>query len=209
MMTVLTDPDIPNELKDCVRFHGHLCPGLVYGYRVAIEALKHLGISRAPDEEIIAISENDSCAVDGIQKILGTTSGKGNLIIRNYGKNVYTVQSRNTQKAVRFSRILGYCYEGDHPEEFEILEKKVATKSATKSEMKRQKLLKAMDLALKNFDRIFTRTDVDYEEIDYAPLAPSVACATCGELTMKTRMIEGKDKTLRCIPCDRKVSMIP
>jgi len=29
-------------LRACVDFHGHLCPGLVYGYRVDAEAIKRL-----------------------------------------------------------------------------------------------------------------------------------------------------------------------
>ena len=27
--------ELPEDLKKCVDFHGHLCPGLVYGYLVA------------------------------------------------------------------------------------------------------------------------------------------------------------------------------
>lgn len=199
-----SDPEIPDDLMDCVTFHGHLCPGLVYGYRVAKEAMKRLGISRSSDEEIISICENDSCAVDGIQTLLGTSSGKGNLIIRNYGKNVYTIQSRTQQKAIRFSRIFAYNYQGSHPDEFDILEQKVADRSASPQEMKRQKYLKSLDLATKDFDMIFTCTDVEYEEIDYAPLAPSKACAICGELTMQTRMVEDKNGSLLCIPCAEK-----
>lgn len=200
--------DIADDLKECVDFHGHLCPGLVYGYRVAREAIARLGISRAYDEEIVAISENDSCAVDGLQALLGTTSGKGNLIIRNYGKNVYRIQSRKTRRALRFSRIFDYTYQGDHKEEFERLEEKMVAKTASAEEMKRQKQLKAMDLAAKDLDLVFICEDVDYEDIDYAPLAPSVACGFCGELTMKTRMKEGKDRALFCVPCARKKGLI-
>lgn len=196
--------DITEDLKDCVEFHGHLCPGLVYGYRVAREAIERLGISRSSDEEIVAISENDSCAVDGLQALLGTTAGKGNLIIRNYGKNVYTVQSRKTRKALRFSRIFDYEYQGDHQDEFEGLEAKMASGTAAPDEMKRQKQLKAMDLATKDLKRVFICEEVEYEDIDYAPLAPSTACSSCGELTMQTRMIQGKGKDLFCVPCSEK-----
>ena len=31
---------LPEDLKKCIEFHGHLCPGLVYGYLVAKEAIK-------------------------------------------------------------------------------------------------------------------------------------------------------------------------
>jgi len=94
--------NIPSDLKRCVLFHGHLCPGLVYGYRVAKEAVKILRIGRSEDEEIVAICENDSCAVDAIQVLLGATAGKGNLLIKNYGKNAYIIFSRTKKRAYRF-----------------------------------------------------------------------------------------------------------
>ena len=195
---------MPDDLKDCVAFHGHLCPGLVYGYRVSREAMRLLNISRAADEEIVTICENDSCAVDGFQRLLGSTAGKGNLIIRNYGKNAYTVFSRKAGKAYRFSRTASYCYGGKDPEDFEILEKAVAEKTATPDQMKRQKQMKAMDLVSKSFDDIFITTEVEYKELPYAPLAPSKACASCGELTMETRMIRTSDRGLLCIPCSEQ-----
>jgi len=71
---------LPEDLKKCVEFHGHLCPGLVYGYLVAKEAINLLNLKRSKDEEVVVISENDSCAVDALQVLLGTSTGKGNLI---------------------------------------------------------------------------------------------------------------------------------
>jgi len=85
------DRELPEDLEGCVLFHGHLCPGLVYGYLVAKEATRLLGLDRSRDEEVVAISENDTCAIDALQLLLGTTMGKGNLILRNFGKNVFTV----------------------------------------------------------------------------------------------------------------------
>ena len=95
---------MPDDLKRCGEFHGHICPGLIYGYRVAKEAMKLMNLSRAVDEEVVAICENDSCAVDALQVLLGTVAGKGNLIIKDFGKNAYTVLSRSTRQAYRFSR---------------------------------------------------------------------------------------------------------
>ena len=75
------------NFDDAVKFHGHACPGLAIGYRVANLALKELG-GRARDEELVAIVENNSCAVDAIQLICGCTFGKGNLIFKDFGKQV-------------------------------------------------------------------------------------------------------------------------
>ena len=77
---------MPEDLKKCVEFHGHLCPGLIYGYMVSKAAMDLLQLSRSRDEEVVAISENDSCAVDALQILLGTSIGKGNLILKDYGK---------------------------------------------------------------------------------------------------------------------------
>ncbi|GAB6094910.1 FmdE family protein [Desulfatiferula olefinivorans] len=204
-----TNHPLPDDLAECVRFHGHLCPGLVYGYLVAKEAINRLGIGRSADEEVVAVIENDSCAVDGIQVMLGATAGKGNLIIRNYGKNVFTIQSRKTGKALRFSRVSDYRYQGDRPDEFEPLERKMAEKIATPGEMKRQKKLKALDLMNRECDQVFTITDTAMEPIGYAPLAPSRACARCGELTMQSRMVSDGNERLLCVPCASALGVSP
>src|ERR1700687_5756679 len=91
------------ELREVIQFHGHLCSGLALGYRVAKAALRELGGDRPRDEELVAVVENDSCAVDAVQFITGCTFGKGNLIFRDYGKHVYTFFNRRTGQGVRIS----------------------------------------------------------------------------------------------------------
>lgn len=93
--------------EDAVKFHGHECGGLAWGYKVALYALEKLNFDRSSDEELVAIVENDSCAVDAIQVVTGCTFGKGNLIFRDYGKHVYTFYNRNTGKGIRISRKKG------------------------------------------------------------------------------------------------------
>ena len=73
--------------KGLISFHGHSCPGLAIGYRMSNAALSFLSDSRAKDEEIVAIVENDACGVDALQCLSGCTFGKGNLIFKDYGKN--------------------------------------------------------------------------------------------------------------------------
>lgn len=195
------EENLSRDLRECVEFHGHLCPGLIYGYRVATEAAERLGIDKATDEEVVAVCENDSCAVDGFQTILGTTAGKGNLIINNYGKNVYTIFSRTKGKALRFSRIFTYRYTGTEKEEFDQLELRMQTNTASPVDRKRQKYLKAIDLLNKPVEEIFSIREVPFEPPPYASLARSVACKKCGELTMETRMIENDNGDLLCRPC--------
>ena len=194
----------PDDLKKCVEFHGHICPGLIYGYRVAREAKKLMSLKRSVDEEIVAICENDSCAVDALQVLLGTVAGKGNLIINDLGKNAYTVLSRQKRQAYRFSRKTAYDYKGKTKSEFEKLDAAVSAGTASETERKRLKELKIDDLLVRPFREIFTTRKVRFQEPHYAPLAPSVSCAVCGELTMATKMIQLKDGRRLCIPCSEK-----
>ena len=76
---------IPEDLKAASTFHGHICPGLIIGYRAAKLAAKELDIRRDKDEELVAVVENDACGVDAIQWLLGCTIGKGNLIFHDQG----------------------------------------------------------------------------------------------------------------------------
>jgi len=141
--------ELPEDLQKCVEFHGHICPGLIYGYRVAKEAMRLMNLSRSRDEEVVAVCENDSCAVDALQVLLGTVAGKGNLIISDFGKNAYTVLSRTGKRAYRFSRRTGYAYAGGDRKAFEQLEAAVAANTASEEDQKKLKSLKINDLLMK------------------------------------------------------------
>jgi len=92
------------SFEEVVGFHGHSCPGLALGYRVARKALQEMKRETiSEDEELVAIVENDSCAVDAVQVITGCTFGKGNLIFRDYGKQAYTFLKRHSGEAMRIS----------------------------------------------------------------------------------------------------------
>ncbi|HLA29231.1 MAG TPA: FmdE family protein, partial [Syntrophales bacterium] len=145
-----------------------------------------------------------SCAVDALQVILGTTAGKGNLIFQDYGKNVYTVLSRKKGRAFRFSRRTYYCYRGEDGAEFEGLGGKIADKTASPEENARYRRMKALDLLRQNFSDVFNTKEVPPPEQPYAPLAPSLACSACGEMTMSTRLLEAGSQGRYCIPCAEK-----
>jgi len=192
---------LPDDLKKCIEFHGHLCPGLVYGYLVAKEAINLLKLKRSKDEEVVVISENDSCAVDALQVLLGTSTGKGNLIFKDYGKNAYTVLNRFRKKAFRFSRNKYYLYNGKYREEFSRLDEAISSNTASQKEKWRHKMLKAKDLLSKPFSDVFSTKEVDIVMPPYAPLARSEACAKCGEMTMSTKMVYLENGQRICIPC--------
>lgn len=195
---------IPEDLAQCVAFHGHICPGLVYGYLVAKEAIRLLGLRRSSDEEVVAIPENDSCAVDALQVLLGTTAGKGNLVVKNYGKNAFTVVKRADGRAFRFVRKTSFHYDGPDAAEYEQLEKKVSAGKATGEERRRHRHLKVLELLRKGFPDVFATEEAPVSELPFAPLASSVPCARCREMTMATRLVEAVDGSRYCIPCAEK-----
>jgi formylmethanofuran dehydrogenase subunit E len=163
-----------------------------------------MSLRRSVDEEVVAICENDSCAIDALQVLLGTVAGKGNLIIKDFGKNAYTVLSRQKRLAYRFARKTGYDYKGKAKSEFEKLDAAVSAGIASETERKRLKKLKMDDLLARPFPEIFTTRKVRFQEPLYAPLAPSLSCALCGEMTMATKMVKLKGGRQLCIPCSEK-----
>ena len=72
-----TTRELPKDLKRALDFHGHLCPGLLIGYRAAAAASRALEVGASEDEELVLISENDSCSVDAFQSMLSPLSGRG------------------------------------------------------------------------------------------------------------------------------------
>ena len=184
--------ELPKDYKTCVSFHGHSCPGLAYGYIVAKEAMRLLDLKRSPDEEVVAICENDSCAVDAFQVLMGTTIGKGNLIIKDYGKNAYTILERSSKRTYRFSRTDVYHYTGKNKEEYQRVAKIMSSGKANSEQKKRQKLLKTKDLIQKPFDEVFTTRAEKFKMPPYAPLALSKPCSKCGEMTMATKLVFSK-----------------
>lgn len=91
--------------NQAVKFHGHQCPGLAIGFKAVEGAVSELGLDidelSATDEELVCVAENDACAVDAVQALLGCTVGKGNLVFRIRGKMAFSFFCRETGQSVR------------------------------------------------------------------------------------------------------------
>ena len=87
--------EINDLMEKATRFHGHICPGLAIGVLAAKYILEN-GFKYSPNEEIVAVVENDNCSVDALQALLGTTYGKGNFIHQDYGKLNYSFYNRDS-----------------------------------------------------------------------------------------------------------------
>jgi formylmethanofuran dehydrogenase subunit E len=176
--------DIPEDLGKAVEFHGHLCPGLAIGYRAALAAMGEMGISRAYDEELVCVVENDSCSVDAVQYLTGCTFGKGNLVFEDHGKQVFTFASRQRPgQAVRVS-----LKPGAIPPPGEDVD----------PAHRRQAALETLISAPQ--EQLFHVDVIDFEIPGEARIHTSILCDNCGEPTMETRLVEVDGRRL-CIPC--------
>jgi formylmethanofuran dehydrogenase subunit E len=179
-MTDQFDPD----LRDVVQFHGHLCPGLALGYRVAKAALRELNADRPQDEELVAVVENDSCAADAIQYITGCTFGKGNLIFRDYGKHVYTFYNRRTGKGVRIAEDFRGFENDTRYGELRTRQQAGEDVSREMAEFKMDKVA----AVLRADDKDFLKIEPALSPLPApARIRASVRCAMCGERFMESR----------------------
>lgn len=175
--------DTKELMEKAVRFHGHICPGVAIGVLAAKYFLEH-GFNYSVNEEIVAVVENDNCSIDAIQALVGTTFGKGNLVFLDYGKNVYTLYNRNTQKGLRLS-----------------LKSSIFGKKQLSKNEKVQKLLNSSPEA------VFEIQEVLFEPPSPAQIEDSVPCDVCREMTMNSRMVNYQQKTV-CIPCYKRLKTI-
>ncbi len=195
---------MPGEENDLfskvIEFHGHSCPGVAIGIRAAEIASDKLISSRAVDEELLAIVENDSCSVDAIQVITGCTLGKGNLIFKDYGKNVYTFINRGTGKTLRLS--LNKAIDEIDPEFANVRTKAFSGEAKLEDEMEFEKRKDAIleKILIMPEDELFKIEYVDIEIPGKAQIFRSVKCSKCGELVAEHRArVENSDFV--CIPC--------
>ena len=170
---------IPPELTPVIAFHGHLCPGLLIGWRASRMAMKLLNLSRDVDEEIAAIVENDACGVDAVQAVLGCTFGKGNFIFRDYGKHAYPVFRHSDGSGVR----LVY--------------------RSPESELSRDEHTRRL---LTESDEVLFDVKKPEEAIPQrARIHDSENCSVCGEKVMVTRLETRADGRKVCVPCAAKL----
>jgi formylmethanofuran dehydrogenase subunit E len=189
--------------EETVKFHGHSCMGLAIGYRVAEAALSALENKRDVDEEFVAVVENDSCAVDAIQVITGCTLGKGNLIYKDYGKQVYTFALRPGGKAVRIA--LRTRENSKQTQMMELRAKMARGEATSDDESLFNKLHEELIDEFLSYppDEIIEIKEIEFDYPEKARIFKSVECSCCGEKVMepRARIKEGK---ITCIPCSVK-----
>jgi len=162
--------------------------------------MEALGVTRPEDEDLVAICETDACGVDAIQVIAGTTAGKGNLVIHDYGKHAFTFYNRKDGKAVR---VTFHRNEATETGDFAALRAKVFSGKASKKEEEQfhELMHKAtVDILHAPAEKILKIEKITMDALKKARIFASVTCESCGESVAdaKTRKVDGK---CVCIPC--------
>ena len=161
----------PADLQKVIDFHGHLCPGVLLGYRASIIALRELRASPASDEELVATVYNDSCATDAVQVMIGCTFGKGNLIFKDLGKLVFLFSKRGEAQSLR-----------------------IALRHGALSKDSMNMLLDLPD------DTLYQISRVEVEQPSRARIYSTIQCSICGEGAMEPR-VRVKDGRFVCLEC--------
>jgi formylmethanofuran dehydrogenase subunit E len=176
------------------------------GLRVGAAAMNALGVERAKDGQIVAFVDlgDDHCATcyaDGLQVIMGTTFGKGNIRKTHKGKWAITLVDKKNKKAVRVTPKAEAMLANKQTSFFkDYREKDIPASNVPDAVVDPliKNVMSAPDEKLLNISKVF-----DYELKEAPHSFDGFVCEECGEMTvMQYGRIKGDKKV--CIDCAAK-----
>ncbi|HZK08462.1 MAG TPA: FmdE family protein [Bacteroidales bacterium] len=182
-------------------FHGHQCPFMPIGYRMATVAMEKLGIERCKDHEMHVLSEMgvghpQGCMQDGIMSATSATFGKGMMEKLHYGKIAATFWYPDKGGVRIFLK--NEFQDKLAPHEFFTYRKKGVEPSQIPAEVNQD----IIDIVLNaSVDKLFTIEMLP--GFVYKPVKGTFAkakCEVCGEYTFERYLRVKEDKKV-CIPC--------
>ena len=191
-------------LQEAERAHGHLCAGQVLGVRMAMLAMRRLGIadprarlladgSLNPERKrLVTVVEIDRCATDAIGVVTGCRVGKRALKLRDWGKMAATFVDLE-------ARMEGDAYKGLRVVALESSKEKAKgmypgmEKNA--AQMKAYREMADEDL----FGEQWVSVELPASEFP-GYRGERVACARCGEGVNFDRFVERNGERL-CLGC--------
>ncbi len=184
------------------RFHGHKCPAMPMGLRAALAAMEKLGVSRAPDGQLVALIEIDedhcaTCFADGVQVATGCTLGKGNIRKLHFGKWGLTLVDRRNGKAVR---VVPRTEVMRRNKQSKFMELRASGVPASQVPDAVVDPLVEMVVNMPETDLLVVGEVYDHAWKDAPHTFETVACEACGEMvvTRNARLLDGR---VVCIPC--------
>ena len=196
--------DLDELLRDAEVAHGHLCAGQVLGVRMAMLALRRLGIddprkrtladgSLNPDRKrLVTFVEIDRCATDAIGVVTGCRVGKRALKLRDWGKMAATfvdLQARLEGENYKALRVVALENSKARARELYPELEKNAQQMKAYREMPDEEL----------FAEQWVRVALPASELP-GYKGERVACARCGEGVSFDRFVERAGERL-CLAC--------
>ena len=178
------------------KFHGHKCPAMPNGLRIAEAAMNKLGVERTGDSFLHAIVEIGeyhcaTCFADGVQVITGCTFGKGNIEKTHKGKWGLTLIDKRTNRAVRVYPRAEAMMQTKETPFFKNYREKGVPPTQVPDEVVQPLVDKVMNAPA---EMIMVISDVfEYEWNKPKHSYNSVICDKCGEMVIKeyTSFVDG------------------
>ncbi len=188
------------------KFHGHKCPAMPNGLRVAAAAMNALGVERTGDSFLHAFLDLGekhcaTCFADGVQVITGCTFGKGNISKTHKGKWALTLVDKKTNRAVRVTPKAEAMLSNKKTEFFTKYRMVGVPPTQVPDEVVEplvEKVMNAPEEMMMNISEVFT-----YEWPKEKHSFDGFVCEECGEMVVeKYGRVKGNKKV--CIDCAAK-----
>ena len=168
--------------------HGHLCAGQVLGVRLAMLALRELGIEDplAERKRLVTYVEIDRCVTDAVALVANCRLGKRALKFRDWGKVAATFCDLQTGRAVRIA-----AQESSKQAALELFP------ALPKEEGQQKAYAELPDEAL--FTKEWVKVEILPEELPGFK-GPRIVCQQCGEGVNFKREVVRNGRTL-CRGC--------
>ena len=185
------------------KFHGHKCPAMPNGLRVAEEAMNKLNVERTGDSFLHAIVELGdyhcaTCFADGIQVITGCTFGKGNITKSHKGKWGLTLIDKRTNRAVRVRPKAEAMMQTKKTSFFKDFREKGVPPTLVPDEAVEPLVEKVMNAPAEMIMKISDVFEYKWEEPKHS--FNSIVCDECGEMVV-SEYTEEKDGKKLCKDC--------
>ena len=171
-------------------FHGHSCPGVALGFKLAQIANRELGVKPNPAAELIARAETYSCALDALQVLNQVTLGKRTLQVSEKGKHVYSFQYQADQEILRLSV------------KPSVLERLAVNDESATPRQKQNRNLELIQFILSTPDSDFcTISRVPGSLMSKPTRAPWLTCPVCGDAVRADFAVPRSDGQPVCPDC--------
>ena len=186
------------------KFHGHKCPAMPNGLRVAEAAMNKLNVDRTGDSflhVIVELGDNHcaTCFADGVQVITGCTFGKGNIEKSQKGKWGLTLIDKRTNRAVRVVPKAEAMMQTKTTPFFKEYREKGIPPTLVPDEVVEPLVYKVMNAPSEMIMNISEVFDFKWTEPKHS--FTSVVCDSCGEMVIieHTKTINGKSICKDCM----------